>query len=358
MGPGPDQLVREEIRRVTAYHVPPAKGLVKLDAMENPYRLPPQLAREMGERLAEVAINRYPDPSGETLKRRVREVMRIDPSLELLLGNGSDEILQIVSLALAKPGATVLSVEPSFVVYRLAATAAGMRYASVALREDFSLDARALQGAIERERPALTWIAYPNNPTGNLFPRDAILDAVRASPGLVAVDEAYYAFSGGASLLADVGRHPNLIVVRTVSKLGLAGLRLGVAIAPPGWIHELDKLRMPYNVNVLTAAAADLVLEHRDVLLEQTQRIVAERSRLEAALDRMRVQRFPSAANFILVRVPDAPAAFEGLKQRGILIKTLHGSHPLLAHCLRLTVGTADENAKLIEALASVLSHA
>jgi len=202
MGPGPDELVREEIRRVTAYHVPTAQGMVKLDAMENPYRLPPELAREMGERLAEVAINRYPDPSGELLKRRLRETMRIDASLELLLGNGSDEILQIVSLALAKPGATVLSVEPSFVVYRLAATAAGMRYASVSLREDFSLDAPALLRAIERERPALTWIAYPNNPSGNLFDREAILRLVAASPGLVAVDEAYYAFSGGASLRA------------------------------------------------------------------------------------------------------------------------------------------------------------
>ena len=356
MGPGPDQLVREEIRRVTAYHVPPAKGLVKLDAMENPYRLPPELAREMGERLAEVAINRYPDPSGETLKRRVREVMRIDPSLELLLGNGSDEILQIVSLALAKPGATVLSVEPSFVVYRLAATAAGMRYASVALREDFSLDARALQGAIERERPALTWIAYPNNPTGNLFPREAILDAVRASPGLVAVDEAYYAFSGGASLLADVGRHPNLIVVRTVSKLGLAGLRLGVAIAPPGWIHELDKLRMPYNVNVLTAAAAEFLLSRHEVFDGQTAAIVAERARIEAALDSMpRATRFPSAANFVLVRVPDGPGAFEALRQRGILVRTFHGSHPLLANCLRLTVGTPDENTRMLDALAAAL---
>ena len=356
MGPGPDELVREEIRRVTAYHVPTAQGMVKLDAMENPYRLPPELAREMGERLAEVAINRYPDPSGELLKRRLRETMRIDASLELLLGNGSDEILQIVSLALAKPGATVLSVEPSFVVYRLAATAAGMRYASVSLREDFSLDAPALLRAIERERPALTWIAYPNNPTGNLFPREAILEAVRASAGLVAVDEAYYAFSGGASMLDDVGRHPNLIVVRTVSKLGLAGLRLGVAIAPPGWIHELDKLRMPYNVNVLTAAAADFLLERHDVFDRQTAAIVAERARLEAVLDGMeRVTRFASAANFVLVRVPDGPGAFEALRQRGILVRTFHGSHPLLAHCLRLTVGTPDENTRMLDALAAAL---
>src|SRR6185369_10799526 len=185
------------------------------------------------------------------------------------------------------------------------------------------------------------------NPTGNLFPREAILAAVRASPGVVAVDEAYYAFSGGAALLDEVGKHPNLVLVRTVSKLGLAGLRVGVGIASPDWIRELEKLRMPYNVNSLSAAAADLLLEHREVFERQTGAIVAERARLEAALDAMpRVRRFPSAANFVLARVPDGPRAFEALRERGILVRTFHGSHLLLAHCLRLTVGTPDENTR------------
>jgi histidinol-phosphate aminotransferase len=306
-----------------------------------------------------VAVNRYPDPTAKRLHARVRESMGIPDSLGVMLGNGSDELLQIVSLALARPGAAVLALEPSFVMYRMSAIAAGMRYHGVPLREDFSLDEEALQRAIREVKPALTWIAFPNNPTGNLFPRDAILRAIEAAPGLVVIDEAYYPFSGGATLLDQVGRHPNVLLVRTVSKLGLAGLRLGVGIGPAAWMHELEKLRMPYNVNVLTAAAAELILDRRDVLEAQTRRIVAERARLESALDAMAaVRRFPSAANFVLVRVPDAPAAFEGLKQRGILIKNLHGSHPLLANCLRLTVGTADENAKLIEALASVLSHA
>lgn len=354
----PADLIRDEIRSLKAYHVPPASGLVKLDAMENPYTLPPELAAEMGERLARVAVNRYPDPSAAGLQARVREAMGIPDSLDVMLGNGSDELLQIVSLSLARPDAVALALEPSFVMYRMSAIAAGMRYEGVALRDDFSLDEDALQRAIHSHEPALTWIAYPNNPTGNLFPREAILRAIDASPGLVVVDEAYYPFSGGATLLDEVGRHSNLLLVRTVSKLGLAGLRLGVAIGPRDWMRELEKLRMPYNVNVLTAAAADLLLARRDVLEAQTRRIVEERGRIEAALDRMRVARFPSAANFILVRVADAPAAFEGLKQRGILIKTLHGSHPLLANCLRLTVGTPDENAKLLEALASILSHA
>jgi histidinol-phosphate aminotransferase len=353
---GPADLVRDDVRAINAYHVPPAQGTVKLDAMENPYRLPAALAEEMGRRLAAVAVNRYPDPTNAALKRRLRAAMAIPDSLEIVLGNGSDEILQFVTVALARPGSCVVSVEPSFAVYKLAAAAAGMRYVGVPLNDDFTLDEARLLDAITREKPALIWIAYPNNPTGNLFPRDAILRIVGAAPGLVAIDEAYYAFSGGASLLDEVGKHPNLLLVRTVSKLGLAGLRVGLAIAPAEWARELEKLRMPYNVNVLSAAAADLLLEHGDVLEGQTRAIVAERERLEKALDAMpRARRFPSAANFVLVRVPDAPKAFEALRERGILVRTFHGTHPLLSHCLRLTVGTPDENTRMLDALAQAV---
>ena len=352
----PASLVRDEIRALTAYHVSPAEGFVKLDAMENPYRLPAELARELGERLAQVPVNRYPDPAGAGLKARLREAMGIADALEILLGNGSDEILQIVTLALAKPGAVVLALEPSFVVYRMAAVAAGMRYVGVALNADFTLDEAAVLAAIEREHPALTWIAYPNNPTGNLFPREAILRIVAAAPGLVAVDEAYYAFSGGASLLPEVGKHPNLIVVRTVSKLGLAGLRLGLAIGAGEWVREFEKLRMPYNVGSLNAAAGEFLLARHAALDRQTAAIVAERARLEGALDALAgVKRFPSAANFVLVRMPDGPRAFEALRQRGILVRTFHGTHPLLANCLRLTVGTPDENTRMLEALSTAL---
>ena len=352
----PDSLVRPEIRALSAYHVAPAKGMVKLDAMENPYPLPDDLAAEMGRRLARVAVNRYPDPTAPALKARMREAMGVPDSLDLLLGNGSDEVLQLIAMAVARPGAVALAPEPSFAMYRLSAIACGLRYVGVPLARDFSLDEKALHAAMERERPAVTWIAYPNNPTGNLFPRESILAILDAAPGLVVVDEAYYAFSGGASLLDEVGRHPNLLLVRTVSKLGLAGLRLGVAIGPRDWLAELEKLRLPYNVNVLSMAAAELLLDHRDVLDAQTRAIVAERARLEAALDRIPgVTRFPSAANFVLIRVSDAPRAFEGLQRRGILVRNFHGSHPLLEHCLRLTVGTPDENEKLLAALVPAL---
>lgn len=357
MSKAPRDLVRPEVLALRAYHVAPAQGRVKLDAMENPYRLPDALARAMGERLAGVAVNRYPDPAAPGLKRCLRAAMRIPDALDIVLGNGSDEVIQMISLALARPGAVVLAPEPSFVMYRMSAVVAGLRYEGVALRPDFSLDEPALLEAIGRHRPALTWLAYPNNPTGNLFARDAILRVVEASPGLVVVDEAYYPFSGGATLMEEAGRHPNLVVVRTVSKLGLAGLRLGLAAGPREWVAEIEKLRPPYNVNALSAAAAEVVLGEPEVLEAQARAIVAERGRLDAALDALPgARRFPSAANFVLVRVPDAVRALETLEERGILVRNLHGTHPLLAHCLRLTVGTPDENAKLIEALASALA--
>jgi len=173
----------------------------------------------------------------------------------------------------------------------------------------------------------------------------------------VVVDEAYFPFSGGATLLDMVGRHPNLMLVRTVSKLGLAGLRLGLAIATPDWIRELEKLRLPYNVNSLTACAAGFALDHHEVLAAQAQAIVAERARIEAGLDRLAgVRRFASAANFVLLRVARADDVFEGLKARGILVRNLHGSHPLLDNCLRPTVGTPDENRLLLDALGASLT--
>lgn len=353
---GPAGWVRDEIRALAAYHVTPAAGLVKLDAMENPYPLPPALAADLGRHLAQVAVNRYPDPAAPRLKAALRQAMAIPDGLDLILGNGSDEILQMIAVALARPGATMLALEPSFVMYRMSAITAGMGYAGVPLAEDFAIDLPATLAAIGRLKPALTWIAYPNNPTGNLFARESILAIVEASPGLVVLDEAYCAFSGGATFLDAVGRHPNLVLVRTVSKLGLAGLRLGLAVGPREWLAQFDKVRLPYNVNVLSAAAAEFILARHDVLDAQTRAIVRDRERLEAGLDALAgVRRFASAANFVLVRLPDAPRAFEGLRGRGILVRNLHGSHPLLANCLRLTVGTPDENANLLAALAQAI---
>ncbi len=354
----PEQLIRPEILRLAAYHVADARGMVKLDAMENPYRLPSEMAAELSTLLADAPINRYPDPRAEALRAVLRRAFAVPDGLELLLGNGSDELIQILALALARPGAVLLSVEPSFVMYRLIAEFAGMRYVGVPLTPDFALDEGALLAAIAAHRPAVIFLAYPNNPTGNAFDAAAMERILRAASGLVVVDEAYHAFAGGLSFLDALPHHDNLLVMRTLSKLGLAGLRLGYLVGRPEWIAQFDKLRLPYNVNVLTQRAAVYALERLHVLEDQAGRIVAERGRLAAALSALPgVRVYDSRANFLLMRLPAASEVFEGLKRRGVLVKNLHGAHPLLADCLRVTVGTPEENARFIAALKSELEQ-
>ena len=344
-------LLRQEVLDLHAYHVPDSSGYIKLDAMENPYLVPPALLGEIAEAVAAAAINRYPDPAAASLKEKIRAAIGLPKGMEVLLGNGSDELIQLLALALNKPGATLLSVEPSFVMYKMIAIFTGMRYVGVPLAADFSLDLPATLAAIRREQPALMFLAYPNNPTGNLFSAQEVMQIIEASPGLVVVDEAYYAFASD-SFIPHLARYPNLLVMRTFSKLGMAGLRLGFLAGSEGWLGQLEKLRLPYNVGVLPQLVAEKLLVHHEVLLQQAEQIKRDRAKLYQQLNEIAaVKVYTSEANFLLFRVADAAAIFNGLKQRGVLIKNLNGGHPMLKDCLRVTVGTPDENERFIAAL-------
>lgn len=344
-------IVRPKIRAMHAYPVAKATGLVKLDAMENPYGLSGEARAEIAAAVANARINRYPDGGGEEVKSALRRSLGLGADVGLVLGNGSDEILQLLTLLVAKPGAVVLAPDPSFVLYRMQADLANLRFVGVPLRADLTLDIDAMLAAIEREKPALVWLAVPNNPTGTLFPVADIERIIAATPGLVAVDEAYYAFAD-VTFLPRVLEFPNLIVVRTVSKIGMAGVRLGYAAAHPAWIDEIDKVRPPYNISVLNYECALFAIEHADVFAVQAAELREQRGKLFQALREMPgVHPFPSEANMILVRVPDAAKAFAGLRERQVLVKNVSKMHPLLDNCLRLTVGTPDENARLLAAL-------
>ncbi|UJB33199.1 histidinol-phosphate transaminase [Chromobacterium sp. Beijing] len=345
------QLVRDEIAAISAYPVASADGYIKLDAMENPWPLPAELRQELARTLADVAVNRYPDPSGGTLKAQLKQAFSIPEPAEVLLGNGSDELITLVAQALARPGAKLLALEPSFVMYKMNALFSGLDYVGVPLRSDFSLDLRATLAAIAEHQPAVVFVSYPNNPTGPRFARAEVEAICEAAPGLVVVDEAYQAFASD-SFMNLAGLRDNLIVMRTLSKLGLAGIRLGYAAGPADWIRELDKVRPPYNVNVLTQTAARFSLSHIEVFNRQAAELCEERGRLATGLARhAAIEAFPSEANFITIRVPDAPALYQHFKASGILIKQLHGSHPLLERCLRLTVGAPQENDAMLAAL-------
>ena len=350
--------IRQDVQSAAGYAIQPSAGMVKLDAMENPFGLPLALQRDLGERLARVALNRYPLGKGQVADALARH-FDVPAGCRVVIGNGSDELIDLLSVACDVPGAAVLAPLPGFVMYEMSARLRGLRFVGVALTSTFELDEPAMLAAIERERPALTYIAYPNNPSGNLFDDaaiDRIVAAVGAQHGLVVFDEAYQPFSS-RSWMQRMAAHPHVLVMRTLSKFGLAGVRLGYLAGAAALVDQIEKVMPPYNISVLNAEATLFALEHAEVFAEQAAVLRAQRSRLSTALASLPgVTVFPSDANMVLVRVPDSQRAFEGLKARGVLVKHIAGLHPLLANCLRLTVGTPDENTLLIDALRQSIS--
>lgn len=357
---GPAEWLRPEIRALTAYPVPDSTGLIKLDAMENPYSWPPELIEQWQSRLAQAALNRYPDPQAQALKQRLRSRMAIPSDAELLLGNGSDEIIQMLALAVGGPGRVLLTPEPGFVMFRMIAALTGTDYQGVPLRAaDFSLDSTAMLAAIAERRPSLVFLATPNNPTGNRFTSAALRAVIEAAPGLVVIDEAYYPFSDG-NCLNWLNDYPNLLIMRTLSKLGLAGLRLGLLAGSKVWLNEIEKTRLPYNINALSQLSAEFALSHAEVFTAQAARICSERSKLAGALSRLpQLKVYPSEANFILFRTQAGQAGVihAALKASGVLIKNLDRSHAMMADCLRVTIGTPTENAAFLRALGRVLTR-
>ena len=350
--------LRSDVQSMHAYAVQDAAGMVKLDAMENPHTLSLELQAKLGARLGALAINRYPGPRIDDLKTALRTYAKPPQSYGLMLGNGSDELISLLAMACDKPGAAILAPLPGFVMYAMGAQLQGLRFIGVPLTASFELDEAAMLQAIAAEKPAITYIAYPNNPTANLWDAAVIRNTIAACAsygGIVAIDEAYQPFSS-CSWMDEIHAHPeqntNVLLMRTLSKFGLAGVRLGYMVGPADLVGEIDKLRPPYNVSVLNAECALFALEHEAVFTAQAADIRAQRALLLSELAQMpSVTAFKSDANMVLVRVPDADKTFAGMKQRGVLVKNVSKMHPLLASCLRLTVGTAQENAQMRDAL-------
>ncbi len=348
-----DQVIRPDIRTMSAYAVANSDGFLKLDAMENPYSLPEKLKTELARRLSEIALNRYPVPSYTRLKAKICKKMGIPEGYDVILGNGSDELISLIALACAKKDepAKVVAPVPGFVMYALSAQFAGMEFVGVPLKPDFTLDTEAMLSAIEKHRPTVVYLSQPHNPTGTLFGEKDVLRIINAmsDKGIVISDEAYQPFAE-ASFMSKLPQYPNLVVMRTVSKLGLAGIRLGYMSAVPELLAEFDKVRPPYNVNVLTEAAAEFAMDHIDVFNHQASIIRSEREKLAVALKKLpKIEVFPSRANFLLIRMPKAEEVFEKLLARKVLIKNIGKMHPLLQNCLRLTVSSPEENQIFLE---------
>ena len=350
--------IRQDIQSMHAYAIQDSVGMVKLDAMENPHSLPAELQAALGKRLGALALNRYPSGRINDLRHALADYAQMPAGFDIMLGNGSDELIALLALACDVPGASVLSPLPGFVMYGMSAQLQGLDFHGVPLTADFELDEAAMLAAIARYSPAITYIAYPNNPTANLWDDAAIeniINAVGAQGGLVVMDEAYQPFAS-KSYIDRIERHSHVLLMRTLSKFGLAGVRLGYMMGPRALIAEIDKVRPPYNISVLNYECALFALEHQAVFAAQAQDLIAQRGMLSASLQAIiGVKVWPSDANMILIRVADAARTFAGMKACGVLIKNVSSLHPLLANCLRLTVGTRDENTSMLAALKASL---
>ena len=359
--------IRPDVRAMHAYAVQPATGMLKMDAMENPFRLPAHLQAALGQRLGALALNRYPGERIADLKAALAKYADMPEGCGIVLGNGSDELITLLALACAQPGtgqrATMLAPMPGFVMYPLSAQLQGLDFVGVPLTADFELDEPAMLAAIAQHQPAITYIAYPNNPTATLWDEGAvqrIVDAVGAQGGLVVMDEAYQPFASRTwidRMRAEPARNAHVLLMRTLSKFGLAGVRLGYLMGPAALVGEIDKVRPPYNVSVLNCEAALFALEHAEVFAEQAAQLRAQRTTLLAALRQLTgIEKcWDSEANMVLVRVADASRVAEGMKSRKVLVKNVSTMHPMLANCLRLTVGSADDNAQMLAALQASL---
>jgi len=350
-------LVREELAGLSKYEIPhPPAIRAKLDANESPWPLPPAVAADLSRHLAEVPLHRYPDGGAAGLRAVFARMLGRAPD-SLVFGNGSDELIALLVTAFARPRAGQARARiaypwPSFVVYRIATLAQGCEPVEIPLRPDFEFDRDATDRALAEMRPNVLFLALPNNPTGTLWPRAELERLLARHPDMIIVaDEAYLAYSGQEHLDLQ-GGHANLVVLQTLSKIGMAALRVGILVAEPTLAREVDKIRPPYNLGALNQAAAAYLLErHRDVLAEQAARVVVERERLVAALARIPgLTVFPTRANLVLVRTEGATALWQRLAERGVLVRNFDRPGPL-AGCLRITVGTPEENDLLLSAL-------
>ena len=351
--------IRQDIQSMHAYAVQDSAGMVKLDAMENPHRLPAALQAHLGQRLGALALNRYPGSRVNDLRAALASYAQMPEGFDIMLGNGSDELIALLALACDTPNAAILSPLPGFVMYAMSAQLQGLKFVGVPLTADFELDEAAMLAAIRQHKPSITYLAYPNNPTANLWDDAVIEKIIAAASGLVVMDEAYQPFAG-KTFMDRIARYEHVLLMRTMSKFGLAGARIGYMVGRKALIAQIDKVRPPYNISVLNAECGLFALEHAEVFADQARDIVAQRALVLDVLGGLRgVHAYKSDANMILVRLASdggvgsgvAKLVFDRMKERGVLVKDVSAMHPLLANCLRLTVGTADENRAMLAAL-------
>ncbi|MBW0454088.1 MAG: histidinol-phosphate transaminase [Candidatus Kinetoplastibacterium crithidii] len=351
--------IRQDIQETTSYPISDASGLIKLDAMESPYELPNELREKISKRISLLSFNRYPSTNKKELIRTIKHAFNIPSEADVLFGNGSDELIQLIIQSCCAPGDIVLSPSPSFVYFEMASKFNHAKFVDVPLNNNFQLNMIEMLSAIEKHKPKVIFLAMPNNPTGSLWNNNEVQKIIDNAPGLVVIDEAYQAFTD-YTWMQMITKLPNILVLRTVSKIGLAGLRFGYLSGNRDWISQINKVRPPYNINILTENAILEIISNKNILDEQTKQILKNKELLKSELEKFSdITVFPSHANFILIKICnkfDATDLYEKLKKGGVLIKNLSNSHYLLKNCLRVSIGTFEENLILLNILKNLIN--
>jgi len=343
-------LICEKVKILKAYQVEDFKEGIKLHANENPYPTPSELTIRLLDLFKVLELNRYPDPDCIILKKAISTLIKI-PTNQLIIGNGSDELIQNLMQVFCNEGDTIAFPDPSFAMYSIIAKGMGLKVQTYPLNSKWDFEAKQLLNFLNSSKARIVFISYPNNPTGNCFSRNEIQEIIEYFQGIVVLDEAYYDFSG-LTFLEQMKNHNNLVILRSLSKIGLAGLRVGYGIFPSELADQINKIRMPYNSNSISQIAATELLKNFSLVQNQIDSIKKERNRLLKELSKIKsITAFPSNSNFILFKtVNNGEKLFYDLMKNGILIRNL-GSHPMLNNCLRVTIGTKFENDQFLEQL-------
>ncbi len=340
------RLVKKNVLRLNAYNAQEIPCRIKLDANESPYGFAGSIRNISG-----IHTNRYPDPDAKALKKIIAKDLKIKPE-NILHGNGSDEFIYYLITTFGGP---VLYPVPTFSMYGIISLSLGERIIEIPLDKAFDLDLKKTLSLIKKKNPKIIFLSRPNNPTGNCFSEKRIRKIIQATKGIVVVDEAYHPFSDHGGFLPFLRNYENLVVMRTLSKIGLAGLRLGFLIAGSEIIREVNKVRLPYNVNSLSQAIAINALKDRKSLRTAIAKIVAERKKLFADMEKIpAITPYPSEANFILFKTGRATSVHSALMKKGIHVKNIND---IMKNCLRVTVGTPRENVFFLKTLKQVLAH-
>lgn len=341
-------LVQERIQSLKPYHVENFDCQIKLHANESPLPPPDKGLSFLSKLPKDLQLNRYPDPDSNKLRQTLAQRLAV-PVEKLIVGNGSDELIQFILQVFCGPGDVIAFPDPTFAMYSIIGQGMGLKSAGYPLDEKWDFEAAPFLEFVEEHNPKVILFSYPNNPTGNCFSEKAIKKVIEKFTGIVVVDEAYYDFSG-KTFVGEMENHNNLIVLKSLSKIGMAGLRVGYGIADPEIISQFNKVRLPYNSNSISQYLAEKLLNNFPAIQKQIDVIKEERGRMLEKLSAMEfITVYPSDSNFILFQTQKDPAKiFQALAEKGILIRNLAG-HPRLQNCLRVTIGTKEENDKFLQ---------